>query len=353
MNAPLISVIIPVYNKEKTIEKCVDSVLQQNYPNFEIILVDDGSRDKSYDRCVKLSQADPRIKVLHQENRGVSAARNAGLKSAGGEFVSFVDSDDWIHPEMLGTLLGKIDHQTDICCSCCFAVLENRLITEHFFDGDIITEETFESKRPLIAQLLDTSYGQPRDEIYTGIGVPWAKLYRKSLFAEETYYFDEELSHLEDNFLNLQLFWKARKIAYIDVPLYYYSTEHIQTVLKKYDRKVVFSYAKVSVLRYAWFEKEGLFQDVELKKLLDRETIQLLNIAVIGMTFDSERSLTKKERLAELRWLNENIGLCKVLHNMDLHMATSPVARVAYYFLAHKQYLFVYGCLMLRNKLKS
>lgn len=106
MDTPLISVIIPVYNKEKTIEKCVDSVLRQQHPNIEIILVDDGSQDSSYELCVRLSNTHSNVTVLHQENKGVSAARNIGLKYATGEYISFVDSDDWIHESMLSLLIS-------------------------------------------------------------------------------------------------------------------------------------------------------------------------------------------------------------------------------------------------------
>lgn len=352
MDTSLISVIIPVYNKEKTIEKCVDSVLRQQYPNIEIILVDDGSQDSSYNLCVRLSEIHRNVTVLHQENKGVSAARNLGLKYATGEYISFVDSDDWLHESMLSVLLENMDEQTDICCCCCTAVIENGCLIEHFFAGDIVTDETYESKKELFLQLIDTSHGQPQKEIYTGIGVPWAKLYRRNLFSQSQYRFDEELSHLEDNYLNLQLFIKARKIIYIDQPLYYYSTEHIQTVLNKYDKKVVFSYAKVSVLRYDLLSEEGLFQDQEMKTLLDRETINLFNIAIIGMTFNPSREMTRKQLIDELYWLNETIGICSVIKCIDPNVIKSPFARFAYFFLKNKRYTLAYDCLALRNILR-
>ena len=352
MDTPLISVIIPVYNKEKTIEKCVDSVLRQQHPNIEIILVDDGSQDSSYELCVRLSNTHSNVTVLHQENKGVSAARNIGLKYATGEYISFVDSDDWIHESMLSILLENTDEQTDICCCCCTAVMENRCLIERFFAGDIVTDDTYESKRELLLQLIDTAHGQPQKEIYTGIGVPWAKLYRRKLFTQSQYRFDEELSHLEDNYLNLQLFIKARKIVYINQPLYYYSTEHIQEVLKKYDKKVVYSYAKVSVLRYDFLSKEGLFRDKGMKLLLDKETINLFNIAIIGMTFNPRRQTTRQQLLDELYWLNETIGICSVIKCIDLNVIKSPIARLTYFFLKNKRYTLAYGCLVLRNKLK-
>lgn len=104
MNEPLITVIIPVYKVEDYLRDCVDSVCTQTYQNLEIILVDDGSPDHSGELCDQLALTDPRIRVIHKENGGLSSARNAGLEIATGQFVSFVDSDDWIAPDMYSRL---------------------------------------------------------------------------------------------------------------------------------------------------------------------------------------------------------------------------------------------------------
>ena len=95
-NQPLLSVIIPVYKVEKYLRQCVDSVINQTYKNLEIILVDDGSPDNCGKICDEYAQKDRRIKVIHQENQGVSAARNLGTKLAQGEYITYVDSDDWL-----------------------------------------------------------------------------------------------------------------------------------------------------------------------------------------------------------------------------------------------------------------
>lgn len=102
----LISVIVPVYNVEKYLPKCVDSILNQTYRNLEVILVDDGTKDASDAICDAYAQKDPRVKVIHKENGGLSSARNAGIDIARGEYLGFVDSDDWIEPDMYETLLS-------------------------------------------------------------------------------------------------------------------------------------------------------------------------------------------------------------------------------------------------------
>lgn len=105
MNRPLISVIVPVYKVEAYLKECIDSIRNQTYRNLEIILVDDGSPDKSGEMCDALAKEDPRIRVIHKENGGLSSARNAGLDVANGEYVSFVDSDDWISLDMYQRLM--------------------------------------------------------------------------------------------------------------------------------------------------------------------------------------------------------------------------------------------------------
>ena len=96
MNNPKISVIVPVYNVEKYLHKCIDSILVQTFTDFELLLIDDGSTDKSGDICDEYAVKDARVRVFHTENRGVSAARNHGLREASGDWICFVDSDDWV-----------------------------------------------------------------------------------------------------------------------------------------------------------------------------------------------------------------------------------------------------------------
>ena len=114
--APLISVIIPVYNVEKYLRRCLDSVVAQTYRNLEIICVDDGSVDESGKICDQYAVRDARIKVIHQENQGLSAARNRGLDAAEGAYIAFVDSDDYILEDMYKKMLDKLlDYNVDLC----------------------------------------------------------------------------------------------------------------------------------------------------------------------------------------------------------------------------------------------
>ena len=132
MSEPLISVIVPVYNAEKYIEKCVASIRAQTYRNLEIILVDDGSCDRSGELCEAFALEDSRIVVIRKENGGVASARNAGLDAMHGDYVGFVDADDWIDPEIYEVLLQRmIAENAQISC-CGTAIVTGEKITGYF-----------------------------------------------------------------------------------------------------------------------------------------------------------------------------------------------------------------------------
>ena len=114
----MISVIVPIYNVEKYVNKCVGSIVNQTYTNLEIILVDDGSPDRCPEICDEWAKKDSRIKVIHKKNGGLSDARNAGMKIASGDYIAFVDSDDWIAPEMYERLLMAIKNDNSDIAAC-------------------------------------------------------------------------------------------------------------------------------------------------------------------------------------------------------------------------------------------
>lgn len=123
---PMISVIVPIYNVEKYLARCVDSIVNQTYKNLEIILVDDGSPDRCPQVCDDYAEKDSRIKVVHKKNGGLSDARNAGMAVATGEYISFIDSDDWIETSMFELLLNNIfQYDCEISCGGIMMVWEN------------------------------------------------------------------------------------------------------------------------------------------------------------------------------------------------------------------------------------
>lgn len=153
---PLISIIVPVYRVEKFLDRCVKSLVGQTYENIEIILVDDGSPDKSGSMCDAWAERDPRIKVLHKENGGLSDARNRGVETAGGEYISFVDSDDYVSPDYVEYLLGLLrGNSADIACGSWRRVYEEPDLFENQPQEQTLCFDSREACKACIGQQND------------------------------------------------------------------------------------------------------------------------------------------------------------------------------------------------------
>lgn len=203
----LISVIVPIYNVEKYLDKCVDSIINQTYKNLEIILVDDGSPDNCPKMCDDYAKKDSRIKVVHKENGGLSDARNAGMKVATGEYVSFIDSDDYISLDFYETLLQTmIDNDSDIVECSVVKFYENEKFDEYSDDLKVTNYETVDALDGLISE-------NPFKQHV------WNKLYKSSV-ALDIPYAVGKLN--EDEFWTYQVFGKAKKVTRINQTMYYY-----------------------------------------------------------------------------------------------------------------------------------
>lgn len=209
---PLISVVVPVYNVEKYLNKCLDSIIGQTYRKLEIILVDDGSTDESGSICDVYREKDSRVRVIHQKNQGLSGARNTGIDNANGELLGFVDSDDYILENMYERLLEvllKNDAQISICdCEC---IIEAGEEINHQEYPKIETEVL--NKEQALQRLDGFSYP------YWKYVTAWNKLYRKHLFEEIRYPVGKKN---EDEFIAHILISKAERLAVISEPLYMY-----------------------------------------------------------------------------------------------------------------------------------
>ena len=202
---PLISVIVPVYKVEEYLCQCIDSILSQDYDNLEVILVDDGSPDGCGRICDEYAKKDGRVKVIHQENRGVSEARNAALNIATGEFFGFVDSDDWILPQMYSRMMSSVlMDASDICICGKTVVFPNKSIKDPEVPDRIVLERD---------QALDLLF---EDRITSHL---WSKLFRRELFhgilfpGQRVY---------EDIYVMHELFKNAKRVTWIKEDLYCY-----------------------------------------------------------------------------------------------------------------------------------
>lgn len=214
---PQISVIVPVYNVGLYVEQCIKSIRNQTFRDIEIILVNDGSTDASGEICRHYEQADHRILYIETENRGVAKARNTGMEKAEGEWLCFVDGDDYLPDGALEKLLGKSEG-ADVVVGNYFTDRNGTVRQEKFFSDNI--PET--DKKGLVF-LLGNALGSPfYGAAYTAnIGVPWAKLYRREFCRKLGVYYPV-LKRMQDTAFNIMVFRNTKRISFVEEAVYYY-----------------------------------------------------------------------------------------------------------------------------------
>jgi glycosyltransferase involved in cell wall biosynthesis len=211
---PLLSVILPVYNSEKTLKKCLDSIIAQTFNNFELIIVNDESTDKSREISDEYARNDDRIKVILKENAGVSAARNDGIMPAKGEYIAFIDSDDYIYPQMYERMLNIINtYNTDFVCCGYLHKGKNYSLPDNILNG---------SQAEII-------YNLKNAQLFDYI---WNKLYKKSIIKDNNVLFPSGYSFGEDFIFNLKYFSCINNGYCISDILYFYSYNE-ESVSKK------------------------------------------------------------------------------------------------------------------------
>ena len=238
-----ISVIVPVYRVEKYLPACIDSILNQTFTDFELILVDDGSPDRCPEICDETAKRDARVRVIHQANQGLSAARNAGIEAARGAWLSFVDSDDFVAPDFLETLHDAAVRAGADCALC----------------GVQLTDEAGEKiGQPLSMadgvrtgrSILETLCRAPE----ISYQVAWNKLYRRDVF--QTLRYPVGMQN-EDTYLAAELFDTVQTVICVSKPMYFYrqradSIMHTAVTTRNLDRMWAFEHC------FAYFEARGL-----------------------------------------------------------------------------------------------
>ena len=219
-NNPKISVIVPVYNAERYLHRCIDSILAQTFTDFEVLLIDDGSKDKSGEICDEYAKKDIRVKVFHKENGGVSSARQYGVDHAAGEFSIHIDPDDWINKEMLLEMYNKaISDNTDFVIADFF---RDTISEKNVYDRQTIQELESQS---ILRQIL-------RYSIY---GCLWNKLVRTNLYSKYKTHFIEGINYGEDVLLLCQVLQHSFRISKINKAFYHYTNDNEYSITRKYN----------------------------------------------------------------------------------------------------------------------
>lgn len=303
MSNEIVSVVVPIYNAEKYLEESVNSILKQIYENLQIILVNDGSTDNSWEICKELEKNDSRITAVTQKNGGVSVARNKGMDLASGDWIMFVDPDDILDKNIVTTLLKETNNNTDIVISSCYGFINDSKKRAHFFGKD----RTFKNKKlDLYLQLLEDSYGQT-GELFTAIGVPWGKLYRQDFLKKYNLKFDPKLRRMQDNIFNMYAFYYADEIKYIDQPLYYYRLENISSFGKRNKKSYEKIFKPVIEARYKGLDKLKLYSNSKIFQAYINEAtsmfINIINSRILNnekLSSKNIKTLIKEDTFKEL-----------------------------------------------------
>lgn len=297
----MVSVIVPAYNCKAVLERCVASICSQTYRRLEIIIVDDGSTDGTSQLCDELQASDERIRVLHKENGGVSSARNAGLKVAQGEYVQFVDSDDWIREDMTENLVTALKRTKVSLVICGYVKHEKNKVTE------------------IVPQMAETCPVRELDLQVEGLfknfylNAPWNKLYvRKQI----TNGFPEELSLGEDLTFNLKYIEKISSVTILEKGLYHYDCTNEASLSQKKDMQQLAVKKRLFRLNLDFCRK---YLDVRdgIRQLSDNFMISTLYF--LEDIYENQM-FTKKERRKEMKkWICDD---CVQYASRHCHLKT-------------------------------
>ncbi|MDU1568862.1 MAG: glycosyltransferase [Clostridium sp.] len=218
----MLSIIVPVYNSENYLEECLESLVLQDFKDFEVILVDDGSTDRSLDICSRYSDRYSNIKVFHQENKGVSSARQNGLEKAEGDWIIFVDSDDFVEKNMCNIINESI-YETN----CDVIVFDKGFNEKYFYKGN---------KSELVKGILgfEAKFDLNNRKLFSVC----SKAYNKDFLSKNKAVFEHNLFNGEDMIFNINVFTKANSIKFVDEEFYYYR-KNISSITHSYNKKIL------------------------------------------------------------------------------------------------------------------
>lgn len=304
----LYSVIVPIYNREKSIKKCVDSILRQSEKNFELILVDDGSTDNTFEICEKYKEIDQRIVVIHKDNGGVSSARNVGIDVAKGKYIVFVDSDDYVDEDYLKIL----NH-----CNSDFVI--SGVIFEKTKEKMIINDNTINIDDNRIIGYLKDFYSL----------IPYAKKYDKNIIDKYNIRFNNLLKYGEDTLFCAEYIKRCKTVSYINKFTYHIcdidsdSLSKIKGIdfIKQYDlvQKNMFNLFKDNytiknflIPKYLWYA-EKTFKEIAKSDLNYTEKINRINLILKSDYFKTCIKKCEKSSLTTVNRICYKFGLSRLI----------------------------------------
>lgn len=275
---PKVSIIVPIYNVEQYLHKCIDSLLEQTLKEIEIILVDDGATDRSPEICDTYALKDQRIKAIHKTNGGLSDARNVGIEVSQGEYIAFLDSDDWVEPNFYEYLYNLVKKEDADIAQCDY-------IEAHTEDVQIDFKKHIKETIYTGIEALGLLFG----EEYVKTVVVWNKLYRRVLFEEIR--FPKGKVH-EDEFTSYKVIHKADKLINSNLPMVYYRQREGSIMAEDFNER------RLDVLE-AWKEKYEYLKQEGLEELALRTEANLCSTLKGFYVQTQKSSLINKDKILE------------------------------------------------------
>lgn len=316
--SPLVSIIVPVYKTEQYLEQCINSILSQTYPNFELILVDDGSPDNSPAICDKYSVFDRRIHVIHKKNGGVSSSRKAGIEFASGDYIMFVDSDDWIEPDTLSACI-EAACQHDAGCVMFSYIKEyiNKSIKCPLFTNTFSLDEAL--SEALVHRRIIGIKGQEwkHPEQIDKCSTMWGKLYRKSVVNQGRIISERIVGTSEDTLFNIYALENCR-ITYIQKYFYHYRKANIVSITSCYKPQLAEKWDTLYELIWEYISQSTHKEEYQ-NIFLNRVACGMIGLGLNeleskGRTLEKSRRLKSilKKPLYEAAFSNLDVSYCDV-----------------------------------------
>lgn len=316
----MISIIVPVYNcEEKYFSKCIDSILEQTYKDFELIIINDGSTNNIEQICQKYEKKDNRICYIKKENEGVSATRNLGIEKSKGKWIMFVDADDWLEADACEKLVKETSIDIDVIIGSTYINQKQEIDKLYKYK---VKKEIENTEELIVSIFIDTI------SKYSYVDVPWAKLYKRDFLIENNIFFKENLFLAEDGLFNFEVYLYAKKIIYFPDCIYHYRLNN-ESACNTFNAKMIENYNHV----WEYYEKlmPKALKKYDIKKEYDYFKIRQI-IAIIKKYFMNPKN-EKKEKELKKEFL--------ALINSSFYKETIKNARYLQY--TNKRKIFIYS----------
>lgn len=305
MNNALVSIIVPVYNAERFLARCIESILNQSYKNIEVLLINDGSKDNSGDICEYYAKKDNRVKVIHQKNSGPSVARNVGIEQSKGEYIQFVDSDDYVDNDMTESLVREMEENIDIVLCGFKCLLSNN--NKDVFKTNIYPK-TCLTKYEFLNQ-----FGILFKDFY--INYIFNKLYRRDIITNYNIRFDPSVGWGEDLLFNISYFNQCKMISIIDKLLYNYNKMNDQSITSSFNKDLFMYKQKMyDCVRKFLIENNsysGLNKKIVEEKYAYSVIVCLENLIYSDINYNKEEFKVKIEEIIKNDQVRESLSYLK------------------------------------------